>query len=63
MKDHLEYCAMKPIQCRYCELVIPVTDDQYEKHIAFYRSKTREFEECGSIVIQREMRYLIDNGS
>ena len=64
MKDHhLEYCAMKPIQCKYCELVIPITDDQYEKHMAFCGSKTRECEECGSIVMQREMRYHVENGS
>ena len=51
MKEHLEYCVMKPVQCKYCELVIPITDEQYEKHINFCGSKTRECEECGSNVV------------
>jgi len=62
MKDHLEYCAMKPIQCKYCELVIPVTDEQYEKHIGYCGSKTRDCEFCGSKVMQREMQYHLENG-
>jgi hypothetical protein len=53
---------MKPIQCKYCELIIPVTDEQFEKHIGYCGSKTRQCEECGSNVIQKELQYHFESG-
>lgn len=60
MNDHKQYCHLKPIQCKYCELVIPV--DQFDKHSTFCGSKTKECEECGMQVINKEYLSHVSTG-
>jgi hypothetical protein len=62
MKDHYEYCMMKPKQCRYCELHIPQHTDEYSRHVEYCGSKTRDCEVCGSAITARELESHIATG-
>jgi hypothetical protein len=62
MNDHLQYCHMRPVECKYCELTIPITDGQYDKHVTYCGSKTRTCEECKSTIMQREMKAHVTSG-
>ena len=62
MKEHHDYCIMKPQMCKYCELMITQVDDQFEKHIAYCGSKTRDCEICGTVLKQRELKAHMESG-
>lgn len=63
MKDHHEYCYMKPMQCKYCELLIPQLDGQFENHSTYCGSKTRDCEVCGAVITARELESHIATGN
>ncbi|CDW80455.1 UNKNOWN [Stylonychia lemnae] len=55
MKDHQQYCDMKPRQCQYCELKFP-GGNQYDNHLSFCGSKTTKCEDCGQLVRNKDQR-------
>ena len=62
MKEHHDYCFMKPVQCKYCELMISQNGDSFDQHLAYCGSKTRECEVCGTSLQQRELKAHMDSG-
>jgi hypothetical protein len=62
MEEHKQYCPMKPAQCKYCELVVPRADDEYNTHITYCGSKTKECEICGMKVVAKELEGHIVSG-
>ncbi|TNV86620.1 hypothetical protein FGO68_gene14939 [Halteria grandinella] len=62
MKEHLEYCPLKPLQCPYCELKIPQLNEGYTKHISYCESKTRLCDDCCKQIQQKFFEPHILNG-
>lgn len=52
IKDHLEYCEMKPKECKFCELKIP--REQYDEHFKICGSKTKQCPDCKQHVKNRD---------
>jgi len=42
--------------------MITQVDDQFEKHIAYCGSKTRDCEICGTVLKQRELKGHMESG-
>ena len=61
MKEHVQYCAMRPQPCPYCELIL--NSDDYDSHLKFCGSKTKNCPDCNALIRMSELESHIESGT